>query len=220
MRNFTVLICLTLLGGFAAQLQASSVIMVNNASFENAPTGGLNDYMQGAGSYSVGGIPGWTETGSGAAGEWQPTPNMFNSIPTGSTIGYINAGTLTQNVGTVMQGYTYTLTVDIGTRSDAPDLSTATADIMVNGVTYQAIGSQTGKGNWSVYTATFTALPNVAGDSVYIQLVYNGDYQGDFDNVQLTAATPEPGSLSLLGAGLACFLISRRFVSRRSARAS
>src|SRR5262249_946431 len=113
-----------LLLSFATIALASAPIPVANLSFETLPPGGLPNSCNGTGCvYSVGPIPGWTN--SGICGQWQPGNNtlFFNYIPDGSTVAYSSdpGGTITQTVGTVAPNTTYTLRVDLGLRSDGYD---------------------------------------------------------------------------------------------------
>jgi len=94
-------------------------------------------------SFSVGVIPGWTDTG--ATGQFQPGSSSgnfayFNYIPGGVTVAYSNGGSIYQTVGaTAVAGDTYTLTVDVGLRTDGYDLL-PTEDLIVNGNAVAATG--------------------------------------------------------------------------------
>ncbi len=123
----------------------ADAIPVNNASFETLPLGGLPIPGYAGGSYSIAAIPGWV--GTGYSGQFQPggpsgtVPNhYYNTLSDGPTEAYIaTAEVISQTVGaTVQAGVTYTLLVDIGARLDLPFLGTA--DLLINGVKYDATG--------------------------------------------------------------------------------
>lgn len=199
------------LGGLlqAAALHATS-LTVTNPSFETLPAGGLS-FACGTGcsfSAGVGAIPGWTNSATG--GEFQPgepTNTTFFNVRASDgtpTIAYTDSGTISQVVGaTVQTGVVYILLVDIGRRNDVA--FDGTADLLINGVRYAAIGTAPSAGNWATFTATYTGLTADAGKSITIELNTTG-MEGDFDNVRLSdntgTATPEPGTLMLMGSGL------------------
>ncbi len=197
---------------FSTLANGASIVVVN-PSFETMPAGGLNDSST-LGLWDVGSVPGWTESGDAPMGQYQASGLTFNKLDDGSTIGFANAGgTLSQDVGRVTAGSTYILSVDIGQRLDIP--STVSADLLVNGVAYAAIGTQAMPGGWATFTATYTALSSDINDIITIQLkAFAG--QGDFDNISLIDPpdVPEPASAALLGACLAA-LAGRSLYRRR-----
>jgi PEP-CTERM motif len=187
----------------------ASTIPVLNFSFELLPLNGLPLAGCGAGcAYNAGSaaIPNWTSAAT--SGEFQPgTPATpyFHSLPAGPTIAYSNGATLSQAVGTVQPGLTYTFLVDLGRRTE-PTLSfSATADLLINGNRVLAKGSVPAPGNWSTFTATYISLPQDLGKTITIELRSSGP-QADFDDVRLSSsalsATPEPAAVTLLGLGL------------------
>jgi len=197
---------------FSAGEASANTITVNNPSFEILPGGGLPSGCGPACSYDAGATPGW----NGGSGQFQPGPPAttayFLSVPDGATVGYVGgAGNtpFTQTVGvTVVDGVTYTLTVDLGTRVDTGFGSAA--DLVIGGSTLiAATGTPAAAGDWATYTATFTGTSLTAGQSIGIELSSIGS-QADFDNVQLSdnvssniaSAVPEPSSISLLALGL------------------
>jgi hypothetical protein len=106
---------------------------------------------------------------------------------------------------TVVTGAVYTLTVELGDRTDYPSLGSA--DLLIDGVAYDATGTLD-PGGWSTFTATYTGLAADAGDQITIQLNSSGA-QGDFADVTLSgpnssAVTPEPSTFYLAGLGLLC----------------
>jgi len=197
--------------GFAAASAMAGTIPVTNGNFSTLPKTGLN-FPDARGAYSYGaGIPGWTATV--ATGQWDPS-GVVLGLPAGATyVAYSNGPTISQTVTpTVVAGDIYTLTVDLGDRTDTKPFSGG-ADLLIDGVKYDATGTPVLDG-WSIYTATFTGLAATAGDSITIQLTDSGK-QSDFSDVTLTATalapagqpgavTPEPGTLSLAGLGLLC----------------
>jgi hypothetical protein len=167
------------------------VIPVVNGDFETLPSGGLPYGGVATGYFSdYVGIPGWTT--SGDTGQWQPNPSYLSAPPNGPTVGYSDGPTISQIVApTVVLGKTYTLTVDIGARTD---VSTARyAELLINGTPYLATGTPAnGSGLWYPFTATYVGKAADVGQSIEIRLGTPG-VQGDFDNVQ-QIATPEPAS--------------------------
>lgn len=207
-----LLVCSTLSVGSAL----ANTITVDNPSFETLPAGGLPFGGCGTGCfYSIASIPGWTN--SGISGQFQPGTQdgdftYFNSLSDGITNAYSNGGTISQTVSdTVELGVIYTLQVDLGFRNDVSSF-VATADLLVNGATYAAIGSTPAQGNWSTFTATYTGLASDVGQMITIELNSSGQ-QGNFDNVRLSdnlTSVPEPTLASILGVGLAGLIAFRR----------
>jgi hypothetical protein len=214
--------------GLACCLAASpafaDVIAVTNASFETLPVSGFTSGCGAGCGFSVGiGIPGWITTPSGGSiGQFDPGPPgpanpYFNYLTDGSTVAYSNDGTISQTVTvTAVAGVTYTLAVDVGVRKDVPE--PGAVNFEVGGATISAVGTLASSGNWSTFTATYTATLADAGDAMTIVLG-SPTVQGDWDNVSLTdnvasvvtAADdlPEPGSLALLATGLVAMSVWR-----------
>jgi len=100
-----------------------------------------------------------------------------------------NGGTITQTVGTVSPNTTYTLRVDLGLRSDGLS-SLGTVALLVGNTPVYATGLAPTPGNWSTFTATYGSTAADIGKTLTIQLMATGN-QSDFDNVRLTASTPQ-----------------------------
>ena len=67
-----------------------------------------------------------------------------------------------------------------------------------------------GAGTWNLHTASWMAGAGDAGKTLRIRLTSTGS-QGDFDNVRMTSAVPEPSSYAMALAGLAVLgAIARR----------
>jgi hypothetical protein len=198
---------------FVSTAAQAGVITVLNPSFEIIDAGGLPNGGCGAGcAYNVAEVPDWT----GGEGSFQPGPSSgnfayFNYVPDGVTVAYSNGAGFSQTVAaTAVAGDTYTLTVDLGYRKDIPDPGSIALQVGANTVAGTGAAPQ-GSGDWSTWTATYTATAADAGAPITILLVGGGS-QSDFDNVNLIAA-PEPASwaLMLVGfGGLGAVLRSRR----------
>lgn len=203
-------VCLTILSHNAF----AGSITVANFSFETAPT--FNNFCGGSCEYTTGlPVPGWTTTG--ATGQWI-TGGFAGNPPAfdGSVLAYSNGGTLSQDVGTVSVGPTYTLQVEILHRTDLP--MTGIAQLEVGGVVVAtATGTDAGPGTWSDWTATYTPIAADAGKTLTILLTSTGG-QGDWDDVRLSSSSgvvPEPASMLLLGSGLLFVAVA---VRRRRSR--
>jgi hypothetical protein len=160
-------------------------------------------------------ISGWsaTVTPSIFHGQFQPgNPSIyFNTLPDGPTVAYSDSSTLSQTVeATVLEGFVYTLMVELGQRNDAA--FTASADLLINGHHITATGTAPGSGNWATFTASYVGLQADVGRPITIELLSSGS-QAEFDNVRLgvsAVAIPEPAGVTLLGLGLAGLLVFAR----------
>jgi hypothetical protein len=208
----------------ASSTAVYSANLVANGSFETLPSGGL-PFGCGTGcSYSVDTIPGWVNAGN--SGQFQPGSSSgnftyFNSVPDGLTVAYSNGGPISQVIGVLaVAGTTYNLSVDFGLRHDQPNPGSATLSLFSGNAL--ATGIAPTAGNWSTYTASYTATAADAGKAITVTLNSPG-VQGDWDNVILTAvpgagAVPEPASwaLMLTGFGLAGATMRRRRVREQA----
>ena len=199
-------ILVPLLAVLFAATGLADVIPVVNGSFETLPGTGLPNGCGTGCAYSTGAIPDWTFT-SGSGGQFQPgAAGYFTTLSDGPTSAYSNGGVISQTVAeTVQVGVTYTLLVDLGFRTDKSVAFDGSADLLVNGNHYAAVGSTPTRGNWSTFTATYTGLSADAGDSITIELNSSGT-QGNYDNVRLfdsNNSLPEPSYAGMLVMGLA-----------------
>jgi hypothetical protein len=186
----------------------ANTITVTNFSFETLPDGGLTFAGCGAGcSYSEGsGIPGWSISPGAQIGQFQPgnpgNTNYFSALSDGITSAYsnIDGSVISQTVGeTVVIGEVYTLLIDIGWRFDAP--FTGTADLLINGHTYNATGTTPTRGTFGLFTASYTGTAADVGQFITIELRSSGP-QANFDNVRLDGSVPEPASFLLIAPAL------------------
>ena len=190
--------------GLIVNEASAGSIAVSNPSFETLPPGGLPFGGCGAGcSYSENtGIPGWSASGY-VFGQFQPGSSSgnftyFNYVPDGLTVAYAYDATIWQTVAPMsVAGTTYTLQVDVGLRNDLPD--PGTVELIVGGIPTVATGLPPPVGDWSDYTASYTAPSS--GQAITIQL-YSPSQQGDWDNVRLSVSgVPEPATWAMLLAG-------------------
>ena len=202
----------------APNASAQSPIPVANFSFETLPSGGL-PINTGAGPFSLGSIPGWTNGGN--SGQWHPG-SYFNYVPDGITVAYSNdpGGTISQGVGTVAANTMYTLQVDLGFRKDGLDSLGAVA-LIVGSTPIQATGVAPTIGNWSTFTATYSSVAADIGKTLTIRLTATG-LQSNFDNVRLNASsiiTPSitsslsPSSATVGGTAFALTVTGSGFLS-------
>ena len=212
---------------FAAAPAFASLITVNNYNFEMPPAGGFPITCSGPCSYSVAAIPDWSGTAVTPRGEAQygiGTRFSYYTDPTvPNTIAFSNGDTIYQTVGaTVGTGTLYTLMVDIGQRADSGSFG-GSADLLIgptagNGETSHfvtATGSNPASGGWSTFTAMYTGTAADAGATITIELqtigvIGNVTHQGNFDNVRLEDAVPEPASFLLIGSALLALKAFRR----------
>jgi len=192
-------------------------ITIQNASFEMRND--LN-FPCGTGcAYNNGPIPDWTTTG-GQQGSWQPSSAYFSSpVPDGSLVAYSNGGTISQTLSDSLLANTlYTLSVALGNRFDVISNNLATTYLIQLFAGNTLLNSITGSnalitpGTFMDVSLDYPSGATLPAGNLSIVLSSLGP-QSDFDNVRLTATPlPEPGSLTLLaaGLGLALFVFRRR----------
>ena len=143
------------------------------------------------------------------AGVWNPSAAQAYSgnAPEGQNVAYSNGASLSQTLLTLFAANTtYTLTAQVGHRGDAafPGYRVQLLEDAV--VLAECVTCVTPSANsFSLSTVTFTSGPSVPTALLGIRLV-SSDTQTDFDDIKLDASpapVPEPGTLFLIGAGLA-----------------
>lgn len=219
----------------------SSLITVNNGSFENPflGTSGVSGANYGAlkGPFGWGdvvgmGSPGWTiNSANQTTGVLEPntqtpfTPNVAGPVATGATgvpvgvqVGFLqNKGSIYQDLIPITGNGYYSVTVDVGRRTDLAAGAGAYSLMLTSGSTVLATfnGDVTGiassggmaPGAWARETVTYDGAPI---DSLRLTLTAAGN-QVAFDDVQASGA-PEIGGSSVFWTmiGVAGFWIYRR----------
>ena len=208
------LIALTAVIAGAPAAYAANVPVVN-ASFELPGVNATPPFV------TSGVIQGWQVGGVG--GVWAPLhfPGTYTP-PSGQQVGYTGPGSgsiIFQDVGPVVPGADYTLSVEVGQRGDFPlfdyrlllgvwgpgghDLATATVFAQAS----DGAGSPP-PGSFIPVTLTGTDPTNLAGDLVIFleggnSAAFGTGGQAGWDNVALSVTTiPEPASLAAFWVGL------------------
>ncbi|KAF0235265.1 MAG: hypothetical protein FD177_19 [Desulfovibrionaceae bacterium] len=196
-------------------------ITITNYSFENPDPGDPGSWTQGIP------IPGWSSTDD----------NMTGVINAGPTSGFGNTASVGENAAWVqgvnsiwqiltaplLANHEYTLSVDVGNRSGSfwtlnpiIELRSNQTVLKSQGISVLPDDGTFGTINLVYQSGNFVPL----GEFLGIALLNTGDFwtQSHFDNVRLdatalgspTAATPEPGTMMLMGIGVAVAAFMRR----------
>ncbi len=144
----------------------------------------------------------------------RPLPGDFSNLPSPQIA---SSGTFYQNVGPIVGGTTYRVTVWVGNRPGADGGATYSIGLLAfDGMSTTSLGSVS-DGISTIADGTFqqvqlTAFAGAAydGQQLRIELSSSG-YQANFDEVSLSDA-PEPATVGLLalGGGLLALLRRRR----------
>ncbi len=184
-------------------------LTIDNPSFESP--------AQGQGSYGTI-VADWTLTVAGAAGVWYPVPGQYftGAAPDGNQILYLNEGSVSQTLSSVLTAGAYTLAVDVGHRLDG-DFGSPTISLLAGGNTLVSGGSSfdPGSGNFGNFVLNYTATAGspYLGEPLAITISWGGG-QSDLDNVRLdgpaSAPVPLPSAFLLLSPGLVGLAAIRR----------
>jgi choice-of-anchor C domain-containing protein len=189
---------------FALALACSArADLVTNGSFENGTYPGGAFATLGSGSTA---IAGWTVT-SGSIDwintYWQASDGAYSIDMDGSSQGALSLATTLNTV----DGQTYVLGFDMAGNPDGLP-ATKTLNVIIGGNSYafqfDTTGATRANMGWTHFTQTFTASGNL-GTTLSFSSADPGYYGAALDNVSVNEVTPvpEPGSLALLGTGLA-----------------
>ena len=206
LRGLILGICLVV----TAPAHAGIIMPVVNGSFENpAPVSGYNNYNPA----NPGAVTGWSlqplNNGLGpvGGGVWNVNASNFglypaNSAPDGSQIGWIENSSMSQTVA-AMGGHQFTLDFFVGTGFNRSPTFTAQPISDVSAIPFVSFTSDfIPMGKFG--EVTISGLAPLGTNTVTIEFSSAGsgaNSETDVDNVSLSA-TPEPGSLTLLGLGV------------------
>ena len=177
---------------------SAAVVNINNASFEN-------DSLI-AGSWTNYVINGWTISGGGGAGTFNPIGSLPQGTYYGSNVAWSNGSSISQTLTATLAANTvYTLSVDLLNRSQIQNQSSTLAFYAGNNLLASTVIRGGAPSTAVLQSLTFsTGISNsFVGQNLKVLLVAGGA-QSDWDNVQLTAvaAVPEPETYAMLLAGL------------------
>jgi len=208
----------SLLASSAAAAMTDLTGSITNPSFETPSV------VNGEYSNDLSGWLQWQDHGSGFAIVANPDTNAYASASPadGSNMLAINAqansalGFVVYQATsvTLLPGTIYTLTVAIGNRISGHVTDNFKIELDAHDGTgnsclarYDGLGSSLTAGSWVDKTVSYTATAADAGKTLTIFLGVDTAAKTylqvtDFDNVRLTAFVPEPGTITLLAAGL------------------
>src|ERR1039457_1538434 len=181
----------TMIGLPAAAFAQGQAISITNAGFES-------DVLNCAGSncFNPFVIPGWTLTGDGSTFKPSTGPGgqFPGGIPEGSNVAALgdaaSAAVIIQDLGFApLANTTYTLTVWVGQRTDAPLIAYA-AELLV-GMTSVASDNtlRPAAGTFALDTVTYKSGSSPGTGHLFIRLSGGGGGQADFDKVALSASS-------------------------------
>lgn len=209
MRLLTSVVCaLTLCLFLSNGVAWGDSVHVQNASFQDTSTSPLTFSCAGPGTclYNNGAIPEWVITGG--TGLFEPSSAYFNlPLPDSNILAYTNGGSISQTLTNIslQPNSIYTLSVDVGRRTDVGQLAASYSISLDAGSGFSCttggpIGNA-GSGAFFDQILTCTTGANVPSDFLEIVLTGSGR-QVDFDNVRLNVVSaPEPSALVLMLSG-------------------
>lgn len=216
----------------AAGAQPTGVNLINNPQFSENPVDYSTWSSGGYGNYYPSGfiVPdGWTGVESVNVNYFSANSASYPKVPVASYAAVCGttqtpAGYLYQNISyqnnevTLEAGYTYTLTVDFGNRSDYGGVGLIEINA-VNGSTVTTLASadvSAGAGAFETWKVPYIATAGnlYLGQTLQVWLgaaSSPSQNQADFENVRFSAATtPEPFTLALCAGGLGLAMARRR----------
>ncbi len=192
-----MLLSLLLAAGSSAGMSSyAASISINNFSFEHTV---LSD---GAWTSGSGQMYGWIQSTGGVLNP--TTANFSNPVPDGNNTAWLNSGSATQTLSTVLTAnMAYTLMVDVGDRKDS-SFPGYRVSLWAGNNLLASESALVPNDGFLTSTVNYTALAGnpFLGQALTIELHANG-IQVNFDNVRLNVSpVPEPETYALMLAGL------------------
>jgi hypothetical protein len=232
------------------QIQAAPLAIIN-PSFEfvdSTGCSGNNKLAAGSGNFidsgqqyvagcvdatpfgNVAGSSGWSVSGPDA-GALAPSMLQYNPvsrIPDGTTVAFINTGSIFQVLSSTLQAGTYSLSVFIGSRNDGAPLGPYTVELVAGSTVIASdsndltvpVNSFVKDTNPGLTVNILAGNPNLGA---HLEILFSANEPGggppnsptnqaDFDQVALDfqaapSGVPEPGSMFLCSAGAAALLL-------------